>query len=37
METLTNEEMSSIKGGGEWVYINGEWYYIEDLNLDEDD
>lgn len=29
--------MSSIKGGGEWVYIDGEWYYIEGLNLDEDD
>lgn len=37
METLTSEEMSSIKGGGEWVYFDGEWYYIEDLNLDEDD
>ena len=37
METLTNEEMSSIKGGGEWIYINGEWIYIENLNLDEDD
>ena len=31
METLTSEEMSSIKGGGEWVYIDGEWYYIEGL------
>ena len=37
METLTNEEMSSIKGGGEWIFINGEWIYIENLNLDDDD
>lgn len=28
-ETMTEQELSSIKGG-RWVYINNEWYWIED-------
>jgi len=28
-ETLTEAEMVEIKGGGRWVYENGEWIWKE--------
>ena len=30
VETLTKQELSSIKGG-RWVYLEGEWYWAEKL------
>lgn len=30
METMTEQELSSIKGG-RWVYLQGEWHWIEDV------
>lgn len=41
LERLSRNEMSLIKGGqqssGEWIYINGNWIYIEKQDLGEED
>lgn len=29
IETLTNQELSSIKGG-RWIYKDGEWIWLEE-------
>lgn len=31
MEIMTEQELSSIKGGGYWVYWEGEWHWIEEI------
>lgn len=36
MQQLSVAEMSQIKGG-KWVWIKDQWYWIETLDLDEDD
>ncbi len=30
IETMTEQESSSIKGG-RWVYLQGEWYWLDDV------
>lgn len=41
LERLSRNEMSLIKGGqqssGEWIYVDGDWIYIEKLDLGEED
>lgn len=41
LEKLSKNEMLQVKGGeqttGKWIYINGEWIYIEKYDLGEDD
>lgn len=41
LERLSRNEMSLIKGGqqssGEWIYVDGNWIYIEKLDLGEED
>lgn len=41
LERLPRNEMSLIKGGqqssGDWIYIDGEWFYIEDFDLEKED
>lgn len=41
LEKLSKNEMLQVKGGeqstGIWIYINGEWIYIEKYDLGEDD
>lgn len=41
LERLSRNEMSLIKGGqqssGEWIYINGNWIYIEKQDLEKED
>lgn len=36
MERLSKEEIIQIKGG-EWVVIDGDWYWIEDYRLKDKD
>ncbi len=36
MESLSKEEMESVKGGA-WVIIDGEWYWVEGLPREEED
>lgn len=40
LEKLSKNEMSQIRGGelspGQWIYLNGEWIYIERYDLGED-
>lgn len=30
---LIEEQLSEIKGGGVWVYSNGQWIYFDDENV----
>lgn len=29
METMTKQELSSVKGG-KWIYLYGEWHWVEE-------
>lgn len=33
LEKLSENEMSQIKGGEEWIYINGTWVCIDPFTL----
>lgn len=37
LETLSESEMSQIKGGGHWAWVEGEWVWINTLDLEDDD
>ena len=30
---LTEEQLSKVKGGGTWVYRDGQWYYLDDEQI----
>lgn len=34
IEKLTEQELSSTKGGGKWVHIGDKWYWIDTLDYD---
>lgn len=40
LEKLSKNEMSQIKGGrqssGEWIYVDGDWIYIEKFDFGEE-
>ncbi|WP_294469977.1 hypothetical protein [uncultured Bacteroides sp.] len=36
-EVLSAEEMGNLKGGGQWVCVDGVWYWIETINLDSEE
>lgn len=37
LEKLSENEMSQIKGGEKWLFINGEWICIEPYDLEDED
>lgn len=38
IEKLSTKEMSQIRGGeGKWIYINGEWFWMADYSLGDED
>lgn len=32
-DLLTDEQMSSIKGGGVWIYRDEQWIYVDDRSI----
>lgn len=36
LEKLSEKEMSQIRGGtGQWVFIDNQWIWVEDYNLED--